>query len=174
MADKMSGLRKKAAAGKCAIAIFPPRGIGPTAWTSDERERVHIRRRFMLLGQTLDGMRVWDIKRAITILGEIANLDGLPLGIEAEGAMAGHALYASLFSDQKIATLTFENLPRSHRGEGPDYLNILRTLDLPAAVAMAAESRDVSLKGGVAGDWKHPSEVASRLQWQHRFEVSSD
>ena len=45
-------------------AYVCPRGVGPTAFNSNERKRTHIRRRFMLLGQTQDGMQTWDIKRA--------------------------------------------------------------------------------------------------------------
>src|SRR5690606_17744164 len=39
---------------KWGMLYLPVRGIGPTAWTTDEKERTHIRRRFALLGQTLD------------------------------------------------------------------------------------------------------------------------
>ena len=45
---------------KWAMAYLAPRGDGPTAWSQGERKQTHIRRRFMLLGQTLDGMRVWE------------------------------------------------------------------------------------------------------------------
>ncbi|MFT5857486.1 MAG: dienelactone hydrolase, partial [Verrucomicrobiales bacterium] len=83
-ADKFKGLRAYAESGS-AVALFAPRGVGPTAWTEDARERVHIRRRFMLLGQTLDGMRVWDIRRAIAAVRAIEATKGLRLEIEADG-----------------------------------------------------------------------------------------
>ena len=44
------------------LRSFAPRGVGPTAWPKDKD--VHIRRRFGLLGQTFDGMRVLDVRRA--------------------------------------------------------------------------------------------------------------
>ena len=50
------------------IAFFAPRGVGLTAWSGGEKRLTKIRRRFMLLGQTLDGMRVWDIRRAIQVI----------------------------------------------------------------------------------------------------------
>ena len=50
----------------------------------------------MQVGQTLDGMRVWDIQRAIKALRQIDRLEMAPLKIEAEGKMAVNALYASL------------------------------------------------------------------------------
>ena len=52
----------------------------------------------MQVGQTLDGMRVWDIQRAIKAL--IDGLEMPPLTIEAEGKMAVNALYASLCETQ--------------------------------------------------------------------------
>ena len=54
----------------------------------------------MQVGQTLDGMRVWDIQRAIKALRWIDGLEMAPLTIEAEGKMAGDALYASLCETQ--------------------------------------------------------------------------
>ena len=50
----------------------------------------------MQVGQTLDGMRVWDIQRAIKALRQIDGLEMAPLTIEAEGKMAVNALHASL------------------------------------------------------------------------------
>ena len=44
---------------KWAMAYLAPRGIGPTAWSGDARKRNQILRRFYLLGETLDGMRVF-------------------------------------------------------------------------------------------------------------------
>ena len=60
------------------FAYVCPRGIGPAAWTGDEKKQTQIRRRFMLLGQTLDGMRVWDIRRTIQALGQIDETRGIP------------------------------------------------------------------------------------------------
>src|SRR5206468_3414531 len=53
---------------KLALAWMAPRGIGLTAWKADARKQVQIRRRFMLLGQTLESARVWDIRRGIQAL----------------------------------------------------------------------------------------------------------
>jgi hypothetical protein len=45
------------------LVILGPRGVGPSAWPADKDKG--IRRRFLLLGQTLDGMRAWDVRRGI-------------------------------------------------------------------------------------------------------------
>ena len=77
--------------------------------------------------------------------------------------MAGVALYASLF-DPRIARLQLIDLPASH-AEGPEFLNVLRFLDMPQAVAMAAERTSVQLDGRTAGAWQFPTSVAASLGW---------
>jgi dienelactone hydrolase len=102
------------------------RGVGPLAWRGDARKQVQIRRRFTLLGQTVDGMRVWDIRRAIQALRARPEWRSLPLSIQAEGAMAANARLALLFEPGVKAEL--RNVPRWN--EGPDYLNLTRVTDL--------------------------------------------
>ena len=120
--------------GQHSMAWLAPRGVGPTAWTTNAAKRVQIRRRFMLLGQTLDGMRVWDIRQAIQALH---SLDSSPTAIHlaARNHMSINALYASLFEDS-VQSLRLANAPASHR-EGPDYLNVLKVLDIPQALELA-------------------------------------
>ena len=49
---------------KWGMAYVALRFVGPTAWDpSRRRSKVQNRRRFYLLGQTLEGMQVWDIRR---------------------------------------------------------------------------------------------------------------
>src|SRR6185436_7149660 len=125
---------KRLLAQKPVLAYVAPRGVGTTAWSGDAKKQTQIRRRFMLLGQTLDGMRVWDIRRALQALRSFRSLQGVPLSVEAHHDLAVDALYASLF-ETGIAALDLRQMPVSHR-EGPDYLNVLRVLDIPQAMAM--------------------------------------
>lgn len=146
--------------------VFPPRGIGPTRWNQTERKQVQIRRRFMLLGQTLDGMRVWDIRRALTAVGEITELSDLPIHVKAHDQMAVNALYAAVY-EADISELRLTGLPASHR-KGPDYLNVLRFLDIPQVVAMVSERVPVLLSQTDASAWKYPTGVARALAWNSR------
>jgi len=149
---------------------FAPRGIGPTAWNFNERKRTHIRRRFMLLGQTLDGMRVWDVRRAIRAVRSIPELKKAKMNLNGTGMMAGIALYASLF-ETKIEALSLRELPKSHR-DGPIFLNVLRFLDVPQAAAMVAERSRVSLYQQEKEDWVYPQAVAQKLGWaKDQFQV---
>jgi hypothetical protein len=114
---------------------FAPRGLGPGAWSGDAKKQVQIRRRFMLLGQTLDGMRVWDIRRALQAVRNIPGRATARLVLEGRGAMGVNVLYASLF-EPGVGDLELRDLPASHR-EGPDYLNVLKLLDIPQASDLA-------------------------------------
>lgn len=130
-------LRAEMLAGKAALVFLPPRGIGPTAWSGDAKKQTHIRRRFMLLGQTLDSMRVWDIRRGARALREVREFKSKPIELRARGFMGVNALYGGLF-EPGIARLDLAELPSSHR-EGPDYLNVLQVLDIPQTLEWAAE-----------------------------------
>jgi hypothetical protein len=157
--------------GGRGLAFVAPRGIGPTAWNADPRKQTQIRRRFMLLGQTLDGMRVWDIRRAIQALRTIDGLAQVPLRLNAEREMAGIALYAALF-EPKIERLELCALARSHRS-GPDFLNVLRILDVPQTVAMVAEYSPLRIHQGSQDGWEYPRAVAQRLGWGERVVVET-
>jgi hypothetical protein len=40
----------------------------------DAGKQVQIRRRFQLLGQTVDGMRVWDVRRALAVVRSLSSV----------------------------------------------------------------------------------------------------
>jgi hypothetical protein len=145
------------------LACFAPRGLGLTAFSGAERKQIQIRRRFMLLGQTLDSMRVWDIRRAIQALGSIEQTRGLSLSLSAKGQMGVNALYASLF-ESRPQKLFLDRIPASHM-QGPDYLNVLRFMDVPQAVALAAERRPVVLRQTSEESWLFPRQIAANLVW---------
>lgn len=141
-----------------------PRGIGLTALPGDERQQAHQRRRYMLLGQTLDGMRVWDIRRAVQAVQTQEQWRSLPLTLRGADQMACDALYAALFQPG-IAVLDLWRLPSSH-DQGPDYLNVLRVLDVPQAAAMVTERCAVHLHECAPGAWTYPLGVGTALGWK--------
>ena len=163
--DAFADAKQLLAANDWAIVSMAPRGIGPTAWDSRPKQQTHIRRRFYLLGQTLEGMQVYDVRRAVQALRTLPGRSESPLWLESRGEMAGVALYASLF-EPKIAGLDLWNLPQSHR-DGPALLNVQQTLDMPQAVALAAERSQVVLHQSAAdpSDWEYPQAVTKTLGW---------
>jgi dienelactone hydrolase len=147
-----------------AMAYLCPRGIGPTRWTTDPKTRshVHIERRFPLLGQTLDGMRAWDVRAAVAALSRIESLRTAPLWLRGDRQMAGVALYAAIF-EPGVARLDLHEPTATHH-DGPMMLNVLRYLDLPQAVALAADRRTVRLHDD-QHEWAWPRQLAARLAW---------
>jgi len=145
------------------MAYLAPRGIGPTSWSHGLKKDTQSERRLIMLGQTTDSMRVWDVRRTVQSVRSIARYKTTPLWLQAEGAMAGVTLYASLF-EPDITRLDLWQLPHSHT-TGPTFLNVLRVLDLPAAVALAAERSRVRIYDADATAWTYPSKVAAQLGW---------
>jgi cephalosporin-C deacetylase-like acetyl esterase len=160
--------KKMYASQKWAMAYVAPRGVGPTAWTGTEKQQAQRLRRFYLIGQTLDGMQTWDVRRAIAALRE-TDYAKPPLWLQAEGVMAGNALNASLFEDG-IARLDLHNLPGSLRS-GPILLNAMKYLDTPQAVAIAASRSKVRVYSKEKETWSWPTRVAQSLGWNGALEV---
>jgi dienelactone hydrolase len=141
-------------AHRWAFAAVAPRGVGPTRWAEPgSRDDLHIRRRFPLIGQTLDGQRAWDVRRAVAAVRTFPDLKSPPLTLQGEGQAAGLALYAALF-EPAVTALDLWHLPPTYR-QGPMFLNAARVLDHPQAVALALP-RKVTL---------HVKDAASRADW---------
>jgi len=145
------------------VIYFSPRGVARHRWDQSERKQIQNRRRFYLLGETLDAAQVWDTVRAIQVVDNDKNLANASLAIAASKELAGVALYASLFR-RDIEMLELHNLSSSHRN-GPNFLNVERYLDIPQALAMAAERSKIFLNQDDDTGWEYPQSVAKALNW---------
>jgi hypothetical protein len=110
-------------------AILAPRGVGPTAWTSEPAN--FIPRAHLCIGRTIDQGRVWDVAAVARHL----NGDG-PIKIIGRGQAGILGAYAALFEPAIRAVVAVEP-PASH-AEGPIFLNVLRVLDIPDALGLLA------------------------------------
>lgn len=80
----------------------------------------------MPVGQTLDGIRVWYIRRAVQALHFMEEFRETPLCVEADGTMGINVLYASLF-EPGISALNLRHIPASHmEGLGREFLDSTR------------------------------------------------
>ncbi|MFH1299471.1 MAG: acetylxylan esterase [Planctomycetota bacterium] len=159
-------MRNKVLTGKSVIAFVAPRGVGLSQWNPDKTKQTQIRRRFYLLGQSMEGMQIWDVRRAIQELKAQPEFAKAALTLQATGDSAVLCLYASLF-EQGISELDLRGLPVSHQ-TGPALLNVLRFLDLPQTVAMAASRCPVTLSHVKAEEWKYPAEVSQKMGWEEK------
>jgi dienelactone hydrolase len=125
---------------KLAFAVIAPRGVGVTRWAAPgSRDEIQAKRRFVLLGQTLAGQQVWDVRRALAALS--SSLDPKPAKwtLHGEGETAAVALFAGLF-EPSVSAFDLWHLPDSVE-KGPAFLNVLKVLDTSFAVALAAPRR---------------------------------
>jgi hypothetical protein len=162
-AAEFDALKKMLTSNKWAMAYVAPRGIGPTAWDQTEKKQIQHQRRFYLLGQSVDGMRVWDVRRSIQAIRELEPFAKSPLWLQSHRVMAGNTLYASLF-EPNIARLDLYDLSKTHR-EGPYLLNVQQFLDMPISVSLAAERSRVVLYQADDKGWESTKELARVLGW---------
>ena len=168
--DLWQKLRPALLSQAVVVAAVAPRGIGPTAWDQSVKKQTQHRRRFMLLGQTLDGMRIWDVRRAIQALGSLDSIGQVPLILHGKRQAAGWAVHASLW-EPNIGRVDLHDLPPNHRN-GPILLNVSRFLDMPEVVAMAAERSDVHLRQADDTGWDYPIATAAKLGWgENRLKI---
>lgn len=146
------------------MAYVAPRGVGPTRWNPEMRKHLQNRRRFYLLGQTWESMQTWDIRRAMQATRSLETLGSAPLWLQAEGHMAVLACYAALF-EPRVKRLDLHKLPVSHAPDGPPLLNVLRTLDIPQALAMIAERSQVAVYDADPAVSEFATATAGRLGW---------
>lgn len=143
-----------------AWAFFAPRAAPAGGDEAANRSRDHFLRRLVLVGTTLDEARVWDVRRALAALRE-TELRDRPVLLAGQGTLAGVALYAAL-EEPGVVGLDLEQLPASHR-HGPIFMNVLRVLDLPQALALAFP-RPVMLRQAGPADWQWTDQVGRLYQ----------
>lgn len=101
------------------------RGTDPAG--NETRESIQTRRRYMLVGQTLDAMRVWDILQAVKVLSDCELTRGKRIVARASGRHASNLLIAGLF-EPKLAMLQLPPWPEF--ADKADYLNLDRVSSL--------------------------------------------
>lgn len=126
-----------------AYITFAPRGVGPTALGGDKRYQTQMRRRFMLLGETLASTQVWDVHRASEAARALPGLGELPLHFHASREMTEIATFAALF-EPKLTSLTLAQPPRTDK-DAPDFLNWRRIVTPGQLLSLAEQKTKVNL-----------------------------
>ncbi|PYV10263.1 MAG: acetylxylan esterase [Acidobacteria bacterium] len=143
------------ASANSAVLVVYPRGTGATAWP--EAKDVQIRRRFLLLGRSLELVQALDVRAALlAALRSVPELSGARITLEASGPMCPVALFAAL-EEERIAELVLENPPASFAGGS--FPNALRILDLPQALALVLP-RAVTIRGSERAAWEWTVQAA--------------
>ncbi len=114
-----------------SVHVFvAPLGVGPTAFPDDARKQIQIRRRFQLLGWTLDGFRALQIRAVLRNIRSEKGVSDLKLHLYGSARMGTNVMLARLFEPPPARLI----VPLELKGddgfrEGADYLNILRLGD---------------------------------------------
>lgn len=147
-----------------AIIVFCPRGLGPHQWDGNEAKQTHIRRRFQLIGTTVDTMRVWDIRRAIKVAtGALPGaVESFELQVGAPLAM--HGMLASLFGPRvKVLRLDVQT---ADLDQPIDVLNLARTVAPQELAAMCAWQTVVVTSGDPKSIFPLAVELTSDAKWR--------
>ncbi len=116
------------------IYVVYPRGTGRWPW--DDEVRRKFERNAMLLGRTLDEMRLYDVLYAVNFAASQPYFDGKEITVAGKGAQGVIGAYAALL-DPRISRVILHSPPLTHK-TGPIFLNILRYTDVPQALGMLA------------------------------------
>ena len=147
-----------------AMAYACPRGVGPQTWAKlSPVKQTQLRRRLLLLGESLESGQVFDITQAAAALRGAPGFARVPLWLQSQKTMGANTLYASLFIPG-VKRLDLHALPASQR-DGPIYLNVLRYLDLPQAGALAAERATLAIYTDDPAPWSFAQNIAAALNW---------
>jgi len=126
-----------------ALMLLAPRGVGMTALASDARFITQTRRRFMLVGQTLAGMQVWDVRRGLQAIQALADTRGLPVTLAAPSAMTEVACFAIALG-ARAERVELAHAPRQDK-EAPDFLNWSRWVTPARLLDLARAKSTVTL-----------------------------
>lgn len=116
------------------LVLVQTRGTGVDAWP--ESRDVQIRRRFALVGQTLEGMRAWDLVQARAALTGIADLSLGEIQLRSS-ASAGSAGLIAWVAEPGFTSLELREDVGDIRDRG-DLLNLDRTVGWAAALRLRA------------------------------------
>jgi dienelactone hydrolase len=121
-----------------------PRGVGPTRWTHRNPPN-YVRRAHVLLGQTVDSGRIWDLIAASRLLRSEYPAD-VSIVVAGQRGAAVLGVYAALW-EKDIDAVLLQRPQLTHAdADAPQLLNVLRVCDVPDAIGMLAP-RAVTIVG---------------------------
>ena len=112
------------------------RGVNATRWTATNPLN-YVERSLLLLGQTVDTGRVWDVV-AITRFLDEHHGGKSPIHVLGDGRFGVIGAYAALL-EPKIMGVTLNKPLVTHMSSAaPQFLNVLRICDIPDVLGMCA------------------------------------
>jgi hypothetical protein len=112
----------------------------------------------------------------VRALRSIQGLKDTKLWLTGNRTQAANVLMASLFEDG-ISRIDLHDLPHSFMptkqdkaghpitDDEPAYLNVLKILDIPQAVAMASQRTRVVVYDDDKSAWSYPQQLSEKFEW---------
>ncbi|QDS89233.1 Acetyl xylan esterase (AXE1) [Rosistilla ulvae] len=156
----------KQIAGKSEAVLFLMlQGDGKTRWMENVKETTHLRRRLHLVGQSIDGMGVSEIRGLLALIADRA--EGLPAAetvrIEASGSAACMAILASLGNPD--VSLALHQLP-ADLADGPILLGLSKATDVTRLLALAAAEHALTIDSSESESAQKVLSAAKPLGWK--------
>jgi cephalosporin-C deacetylase-like acetyl esterase len=121
------------AIGDAPVLLLSPRNSGDTRW--HDPAPYYVQRSLALLGRTVDGGRLTDV---VALVAHVLSTKRNPgqLNIIGRSQAGVIAAYAAIL-EPRVSEVMVVDPPASHR-DGPIFLNVLRVMDVPDALALLA------------------------------------
>lgn len=130
-------LRGVQSTGKVIQMAVYPRGVGEIGW--DKTFWKATLRNAMMVGQSVDSMRLADVIQAYRALAAQPGVDAARITVAGKGIAGALGLYAAIL-EPRIHQVLLIDPPSSHR-DGPIFLGVMKYTDLPEAAALLAPRR---------------------------------
>jgi dienelactone hydrolase len=111
-----------------AVAFFNPRGTGSSAFQGNEKKQVQIRRRYQLVGTTLESMQVWDIRRAIQMCRSACGQD-VAITVRPTKQLVAETVCAVLYEPPVRKLIPPENLA-GFSADDVNIFNLTKTVNI--------------------------------------------
>lgn len=164
-------------ANETSVFFLSPRGVGLTATDAAPAKQTQLRRRLYLLGQTLEGMQVYDIVRGLeaqSILhrAEFPTVTDPPR-VELYGRSTLPLYAAALAGSVRPSLMQITAIPGAN-ADRPTLLNVDRVCNLDLIAAMALEHCSLDLGcDSPAVRFDFAKEIRHRLGWSTDLRVRS-
>ena len=143
-------------------AYLTPRGVGRTAWNQDSFHQTQMKRRFYLLGQSLEGMQILDVRRGLQGIRTLDVCQNSKIYLSGMHDMAGVVIYAGLF--EAPDHIRISQLPEDY-DDGPTLLNASRFVSFDEVIAAAGHKSRLALPDFENGKLTFTRAVAKQLKW---------
>jgi dienelactone hydrolase len=140
-------------AWRSLIAQAVPEGVtylvfpecrGPWKWDTTDKDGLHWRRSYLLVGWSLEGRQVAGVAQSIHAICKEHNIDQVDL--KAGVQMSVHALHVGVLEPERIATLELHSIDAEAYSKGFVLIGILRFCDIPEVLAAVSSTTPTTLR----------------------------